>query len=96
VIFDEPTSAMDPWAESEWLSRFRKLVEGRTAIVITHRFTTAMFADAIHVMDRGEIVESGTHRELLAKGGLYAKAWMAQNQDRKPNGDPSAHGAPET
>ncbi len=86
VIFDEPTSAMDPWAESEWLSRFRKLVEGRTAIVITHRFTTAMFADAIHVMDNGGLVESGTHRELLAKGGLYAKAWMAQNSDRKLNG----------
>ncbi len=81
VIFDEPTSAMDPWAESEWLSRFRKLLEGRTALVITHRFTTAMFADTIHVMDGGEIVESGTHTELLAKGGLYAKGWTTQTAD---------------
>jgi ATP-binding cassette, subfamily B, bacterial len=79
VVFDEPTSSMDPWAEAEWLTRFRELLRGRTAIVITHRFTTAMFADAIHVMDGGEIVESGTHVELLAKGGLYSKGWTNQH-----------------
>jgi ATP-binding cassette subfamily B protein len=80
VILDEPTSFMDSWAETEWLKRFRGLVRGRTALVITHRFTTAMQADVIHVMDKGQIVESGTHETLLAKGGMYAKSWRAQMQ----------------
>ena len=65
VVLDEPTSFMDSWAEFDWLQRFRRLVHGRTALIITHRFTTAMQADIIHVMDRGRIVESGTHAELL-------------------------------
>jgi ATP-binding cassette subfamily B protein len=78
VILDEPTSFMDSWAEAEWLERFRTLVRGRTALVITHRFTTAMRADVIHVIDQGEIVESGTHEALLARGGMYARSWSAQ------------------
>ena len=78
IIFDEPTSAMDPWAEADWMKRFRQLVAGRTALIITHRFTTAMFADAIHVMTDGRIVESGGHEELLARGGMYAQGWASQ------------------
>jgi ATP-binding cassette subfamily B protein len=78
VILDEPTSAMDSWAEAEWLGRFRKLVEGRTAIIITHRFTTAIQADVIHVMEHGEVIESGTHEELCALGGQYAASWQKQ------------------
>lgn len=78
IILDEPTSAMDPWAEYDWLERFRTLAEGRTAVVITHRFTLAMQADIIHVMRAGRIVESGNHDELLALGGLYAQSWKAQ------------------
>jgi ATP-binding cassette subfamily B protein len=81
VILDEPTSAMDSWAEHDWLSRFRTLVEDRTAVMITHRFTTAMYADIIHVMDRGRIVESGTHEQLIAIGGSYAESWSAQMQE---------------
>jgi ATP-binding cassette subfamily B protein len=80
VILDEPTSFMDSWAEAEWLARFRTLVNGRTAMIITHRFTTAMYADVIHVMRLGQIVESGSHDELLARGGLYAQSWTAQMQ----------------
>lgn len=80
IIFDEPTSAMDPWAEADWLKRFRTLVAGRTAVIITHRFTTAMFADWIHVMNNGQIVESGRHGELLSQGGLYAAGWTAQSE----------------
>ena len=71
---------MDSWAEAEWLKRFRTLVLGRTAIIITHRFTTAMRADMIHVIDNGQIVESGNHDHLLAQGGLYAQSWTAQTQ----------------
>src|SRR6266581_2746287 len=78
MILDEPTSFMDSWAEAEWFERFRALAQGRTSILITHRLTIAMRADIIHVMQRGEIVESGTHQELLAQGGLYAQSWRAQ------------------
>ncbi|MCX7593395.1 MAG: ATP-binding cassette domain-containing protein, partial [Fischerella sp.] len=78
VILDEPTSAMDPWAEYDWLERFRSLARGRMAIVITHRFTLAMQADIIHVMRDGQIVESGSHDQLLALDGLYAQSWKAQ------------------
>src|SRR5215213_1254901 len=78
IILDEPTSALDPWAEADWLERFRQLALGRTSIIITHRFTTAMHADMIHVMDRGQIVESGSHQRLIAHNGLYAQSWSRQ------------------
>ncbi len=78
IILDEPTSAMDPWAEFDWLERFRALANGRTAVVITHRFTLSMRADIIHVMRDGQIVESGNHDTLIAQGGLYAQSWKTQ------------------
>ncbi|MBX6771137.1 MAG: ABC transporter ATP-binding protein [Chloroflexi bacterium] len=79
LILDEPTSFMDPWAEAAWLERFRELARGRTVLIITHRPTTAMYADTIHVMQGGQIIETGTHAELLARGGLYARAWREQH-----------------
>ena len=82
IILDEPTSALDPWAESDWLERFRELARGRTSIIITHRFTTAMHADVIHVMDCGRIVESGSHDRLLEQSGLYAQSWSRQTSLR--------------
>jgi len=78
IILDEPTSAMDSWAEADWISRFRKLVDGRMALIITHRFTTAMQADVIHVMENGQILESGSHGELMALKGRYAQSWLQQ------------------
>lgn len=81
VILDEPTSAMDSWAENAWMGRFRELVAGRTAVIITHRFTTAMQADIIHVMVDGRIIESGSHAELVAQGGRYAASWQAQMRE---------------
>ncbi len=80
ILLDEPTSAMDPWAEADWLGRFRSLAKGHTALLITHRFTTAAYADRIYVMDKGQIVEAGTHRELLETGGAYAQSWKEQMQ----------------
>ena len=71
---------MDPWAEIDWLERFRAVAQDRTSIVITHRFTLAMRADIIHVMREGQIVESGSHKELLAKKGFYAQSWKQQMQ----------------
>ena len=78
LILDEPTSAMDSWAEADWLARFRDLAAGRTTLVITHRFTTALHADVIHVMGQGRVLESGSHAELLARGGRYAQSWAQQ------------------
>ena len=78
IVLDEPTSALDPWAEADWLLRFRQLAIGRTAIIITHRFTTAMHADIIHVMEHGHIIEAGSHYELLDRDGLYADSWKRQ------------------
>jgi ATP-binding cassette subfamily B protein len=78
LILDEPTSAMDPWAEAEWFDRLRALAAGRTAILITHRLTTAMRADGIYVLRDGAVVESGTHEQLLSRGGFYAQSWARQ------------------
>ena len=78
ILLDEPTGAMDSWAESDWLERFHSVARGRTAVVITHRLTTAMRADRIDVMADGRIVESGSHGELLARGGKYAESWALQ------------------
>ncbi len=81
VILDEPTSAMDSWKEQEWRGRLRALTQGRTGLMITHRFTTAMHADIIHVLDKGRVLESGTYAELVAMGGTYATSWTAQMRE---------------
>jgi ATP-binding cassette subfamily B protein len=61
------------------------LADGKTAVIITHRFTTAMHAETIHVMDNGRIIESGSHEELLALNGRYAQSWQAQMRGRGVN-----------
>lgn len=94
VILDEPTSFMDSWAELKWLQRFRELVQERTAMIVTHRFTTAMQADLIFVMMDGQIVEHGSHDALIEQGGLYAESWRAQTtvHARSPEEDQGASG----
>lgn len=81
LLLDEPTSAMDSWAEAEWFDRLRDATAGRTTLIITHRFTTARRADVIHVMDKGRIVESGSHNDLVAAGGSYACSWARQTRE---------------
>jgi ATP-binding cassette subfamily B protein len=88
MILDEPTSQMDSWTEIDWFDRFRDLTQGRTALIITHRFTTAKRADVIHVMDQGKIIESGSHEELLIRDGLYAQSWQAQMRESVSQTDP--------
>ncbi len=78
VLLDEPTSFMDSWGEAAWFEHFRGLAAGRTAVLITHRFTIAMRADVIHVVADGRVVESGTHGELLRADGMYAASWRTQ------------------
>ena len=78
LILDEPTAAMDAEAEAEIFERFRQLTEDRMAILISHRFSTVRMADRIVVLDRGRIVEDGSHEELVAAEGRYAHLFALQ------------------
>ena len=79
VLFDEATSALDTGTEQKVLRAFHALKHGRTAVVVAHRLTTVMDADLIIVLDKGKIVESGTHAELLDKEeGKYRQLWQTQ------------------
>ena len=78
LILDEPTSAMDAKAEAELFERFHELAQGRMAILISHRLSTVKMADRIFVVDRGQIVEQGTHDDLMRQQGLYATLFLTQ------------------
>jgi len=78
LILDEPTSALDARAEYQVFERFTELTRGKMAVLISHRFSTVRMADRIVVLDKGEIVEIGSHEELLAKGGRYAELFQLQ------------------
>jgi len=78
VILDEALSNVDPEMENFIVRTIRKLLKNRTAIIIAHRFTSAMLADRIVVLDNGRIVEEGTHEELMKRKGLYYKLYMMQ------------------
>ncbi|HEU4747694.1 MAG TPA: ABC transporter ATP-binding protein [Gemmatimonadaceae bacterium] len=78
LILDEPTAALDARAEYEVFLRFSELVSGRTAVLISHRFSTVRMADRIVVLRNGAVEEEGSHEELLAKGGLYEELFAMQ------------------
>ena len=78
LVLDEPTAAMDAAAEAEIFARFREHSRDKMAILISHRFSTVRSADLILVIDQGHIVERGTHEELLATAGRYAKLFQLQ------------------
>ncbi|MBS1662478.1 MAG: ABC transporter ATP-binding protein [Bacteroidetes bacterium] len=78
LILDEPTAALDARAEYEVFQRFSELTKGKTAVLISHRFSTVRMADRILVLDKGEMLEIGSHEELLARGGRYAELFHLQ------------------
>ncbi len=78
LILDEPTAALDARAEYEVFQRFAELTKGKSAVLISHRFSTARLADRILVLDNGMLLEAGTHEELLLKNGRYAELFNLQ------------------
>src|SRR3954454_20831154 len=72
LVLDEPTAAMDAQAEAEVFEHFRQLSRGRITILISHRFSTVRMADRIAVLDRGRMVEYGSHEALMSKAGRYS------------------------
>ena len=78
LILDEPTAALDARAEYEVFVRFSELMAGRMAILISHRFSTVRMADRIVVLEGGQVVEEGTHEELVARGGVYGELFAMQ------------------
>ncbi len=81
IILDEPTAALDPIAEAEIYSKFNDIVGDKTAVYISHRLSSCRFCDDILVFDQGNVIEHGTHEELVADtNNKYFKLWNAQAQ----------------
>lgn len=80
LVLDEPTAALDPMSEYEVYTRLNDIVEDKTAIYISHRLSSCRFCDEIAVFHQGQVIEKGSHEELLARGGKYSELWNAQAQ----------------
>jgi ATP-binding cassette subfamily B protein len=78
LILDEPTASIDAQAEQEIYSRFVELIQGRTTLLISHRFSTVRMANIIAVLDKGEVTEYGTHEELILLSGSYSRLYNMQ------------------
>jgi len=78
VILDEPASSLDAIAEMEIFTMFREIIQGRSAVLISHRFSTVLMADRIYVLEGGQVIEQGSHADLMAQNGTYATMFHAQ------------------
>jgi ATP-binding cassette subfamily B protein len=94
LVLDEPTSWMDVRGEAEFFERFLEITAGLTTIIISHRFSTVRLADDICVLDEGRLVEQGSHGELLAAGGRYARMFTLQASRFVDTEDPAMEGQP--
>jgi ATP-binding cassette subfamily B protein len=93
LILDEPTASLDPRAEHDLFKQIRRLAQGRSVLLISHRFSSVRFADRIYVLEHGIVTESGTHAELMARGGHYATLFSLQaaaylEEDAGPSAPP--------
>ena len=93
LLLDEATSALDPETERQIQQSLRQLMQGRTTLVIAHRLTTVLEADIIHFIKDGNVVESGSHRSLMAKDGAYARLYSLELVPADELGEASADGA---
>ncbi|KAK6730898.1 hypothetical protein RB195_007394 [Necator americanus] len=80
IVYDEATSSLDAITEANIMRALKEAVQQRTSLFIAHRLATIVDADIIYVLDHGRVVESGSHAQLIAKGGLYAQLWSSQNR----------------
>ena len=79
LLLDEATSALDSETEAAIRENLKEIMEGKTVLAIAHRLSTIAAMDRLLVMDEGRIIETGTHAELIAANGLYARLWARQN-----------------
>jgi subfamily B ATP-binding cassette protein MsbA len=94
LLLDEATSALDTESERQVQEALRTLMRGRTTVVIAHRLSTIVDADLIYVLDRGQAIESGSHAELLARGGAYARLYALQFAEELDEAAEEPAGAP--